>query len=109
MSERIGMFIGSVACILAVASAHLSFAPFTPAIVSVFATVPLGIFAFLLGAKHTGILALYWSAATIVAFPNVVPADWSGILYLVYFFGIGLGISLYIHYRGERVRGDCQQ
>lgn len=107
MSRNIGLSIGSVASVLAVVSALLSFAPFTPAVVSVIVTVPLGIIAVLLGAGRTGFLSLYWSVTTVVASPNVVPPDWTGLLIAVYVFGVGLAIGFYIHFKAGYIQNDA--
>ncbi len=101
MSMRIGVCIGSLACVLAFVCAHLSFAPFTPAVVSVFATVPLSVVAILLGAMRLGIFALYWSFVTVMAFPTVMSSESANLLYVIYFCGIALGFWLAINSIGK--------
>ena len=102
-SKKIGRIVGGVALVLAIVSSLLSFAPFTPAVAAVVVTVPLALIAVLLGVWHTGVLALYWSAAIVLVFPEVIPVSWEWLTIVVYAVGICLTIWLLLRQDKEGI------
>jgi hypothetical protein len=92
-------WLGSLSLFVAVPSALLAFAPFTPAVVTVIATVPLGACAALMGAWRTGCLSVYWGLAAVVASPNLLP-DFAGPL--AYTIGVIMAGILLFNYRYYR-------
>ena len=70
-NSKTGVFLGSLSLIIAIPSAFLAFAPFTPAIVTTVLSAPLALTAIVLGAPRTGLLALLWVLATFAGIPNL--------------------------------------
>ena len=87
--ETVGYWMGAIAVSLAVPSAFLTSALFTPAIAAIVITLPLGLVALLMKAWRTGSLAIYWALTSILALPNVSnTALLSVLLLLAYLVGI---------------------
>ena len=89
-----------MAAVLAVISALLSIAPFTPAIVLTAVTLPAAVIATWFGAWRLGVFGFYWTLLAIIAFPTVTPAWLEASVGAAYLTGLVLGIALYLHYRG---------
>ena len=76
MKARVGCWLGSITFVVAFLSTLLAIAPFTPAAATFLITLPLGLTAYLLGARRMGGLALIWAVLTVLATPNM--PDWVG-------------------------------
>ena len=70
-TARAGCWAGSIGLVIAIPSALLATAPFTPGIVTVGITAPLAICAIWLRAYRTGALAVTWAILTVLALPNM--------------------------------------
>ena len=98
-SKQFGFRTGCVAAVLAVVSALLSIAPFTPAIVLTGLTLPAAAVATWLGAWRLGAFSFYWSLLAIMAFPTITPRWLESSFGVAYLSGLVIGAVLYLHYR----------
>ena len=91
----------SVALVLAVLAYVPSFAPFTPAVLVCFLTLPLAL-VFAWATPRLAVAAVYWSVATLVVSPMFfnVPG-WLALLGMP-LGGLALGAALFAHYRRAR-------
>lgn len=99
MRKQFAFWLGCLAAALALVSALLSIAPFTPAIVLTALTMPAAVIATWLGAWRLGIFSFYWTLLAIIAFPNIAPSRLEASIGLAYPLGLLLGAALYLHYR----------
>lgn len=103
MSKRFGFWSGCIASVVAVVSAFLSFAPFTPAVVLTAVTMPAAVVATWLGAWRLGVFSFFWTLLAIIAFPTVTPHALETYIGSAYLFGAVLGAVLYLQYRNASV------
>jgi len=82
-----------VSLLVAVASAFLASAPFTPSIVAVVVTLPIGVFGVFAGRWRTGCLTIYWSLTALVAFFTLVNSSQIGDTVLLLAYAVGLCLS----------------
>ena len=99
-SKQFGFWSGLVAAVLAVVSALLSIAPFTPAVVLTAVILPAAVVATWFGAWRLGVFGFYWTLLAIVAFPTVTPTWLEASFGAAYLIGLALGTVLYLQYRG---------
>lgn len=79
---------------LAALCAFLASAPFTPAVVAVTITLPLGFVGWVTGRRRTGFLAIYWSLCSLVAFLTLGYPSRAGDSLLLAFFVLGVALSV---------------
>lgn len=96
---------------LAALCAYLASAPFTPAIVAVGITLPLGIVGLGAGRWRTGFLAVYWSIVAFIAFFTLVNSSHAGDAAVLWLFALGalLSVGLLISFiLGFRTNAELQ-
>lgn len=104
-NQHVGLWSGSVAAVLAVVSALLSIAPFTPAILLTALTLPAAVVAAWLGAWRLAAFGLYWTLLAIIAFPTITPTWLEACIGIFYLLGLVLGAVLYLQYRQAAAGG----
>ena len=104
IAEKIGLLLGVLALLLSLAAFILGSAPFTPAIMFIYVSVPAALIAYLLGASRLAIIAVYFSACACLVVPlsEVLPVRLDYLLALCFVIGCSLGVFLYANYRQIR-------
>ena len=102
----IGEIIGSIAALLAFVSIFFSAAPFTPAVVINFITIPIGVTAIFFQAWRNGSLAIYWALSAFLVFPTVLRSvQFECVLIAVLIVGLALCLFLLHNYRKTQQPG----
>lgn len=105
-SPRVGTVLGSIALAMALVSFALGSAPFTPALVLIFAAIPLALISGILGAWRLAVTSFYFSCAAWLTLPVAREAS-IRVDYLIAAFavvGIGLAGILFYGYVASRKR-----
>ena len=101
--------LGSIALVMAMLSFVLSSAPFTPAIALVVLSVPLALFAGLLGSWRLAVVTIYFSIASLFVVPISSELSFR-IDYLLVLMGVvGAVIGVVLFYEHKRVTNVTQQ
>ena len=90
--------LGILALLVALVSCCGSFAPFTPAVFLVLVSVPFAVLALVSGSWRLGVAALYWSGASVVFFPTVMPSSHDYLILVILGGGLVLGVTLAADY-----------
>jgi hypothetical protein len=104
IGEKFGVWLGGFALLLSLIAYILGSAPFTPAIVLTYVSVPAAFLTYLLGASRLSILAVYFGALAwfVVPLSEALPIRLDYLLALCFGLGFVLGVFLYANYRRVR-------
>jgi len=102
--EKLGISLGIVSVLLSLMAYVLGSAPFTPALVITYVSIPTAFMAFLLGAARLAILAVYFGTLAWFTVPlsAALPLRIDYLLALCFALGCILGLFFYANYRRTR-------
>ena len=104
IGEEAGLWLGGIALFLSLIAYILGWAPFHPAVILTYVSIPAAFLAYLFGASRLPILAVYfgvWAWFT-VPVSEALPIRIDYLLALCFSFGCILGVFLYANYRRVR-------
>ena len=102
--EKSGLWVGGIALFFSLIAYVLGWAPFHPAVILTYVSIPASFIAYLCGASRLPILAVYfgvWAWFT-VPVSESLPIRIDYLLTLCFVFGCIIGVVLYANYRRVR-------
>ncbi len=104
IGEEAGLWLGGIALFLSLIAYILGWAPFHPAVILTYVSIPAAFLAYLFVASRLPILSVYfgvWAWFT-VPVSEALPIRIDYLLALCFSFGCILGVFLYANYRRVR-------
>lgn len=104
VAEKFGLLLGGFALLLSLIAYILGSAPFTPAILLTYVSVPAAFLAYLMGVSRLPILAVYFGALawSVVPLSDALPIRLDYLLILCFVLGCIFAVFLYANYRRVR-------